>query len=206
MTANSARPRSPSTPKEESNNNYLCYVECVLYTLLPSRHSFLVVQVTNGVAIPVQASCTCWQQLSISPSLNCPRIRRVCSCSFSWLTQFTTCDSSALDRGCKCQIYANKSYTYNNYYVQCTYHGIDEDKWHFERLKAFKCRNRHLLHCNTLVIDHEPFCGVFFLHSYLRSASSQFSFLTKFLFNRYTRHIKLCSLFEVAYALGDYII
>ena len=68
-------------------------------------------------------------------------------------------------------------------YVQCTYCGIDEHKWYFEGLKAFKWRNWHLLHGSMLVVYHEPFCGVFFFHSLLHSGSSQFSFLTKFLMN-----------------------
>ena len=33
MTANSAWPGSPSTPKEENNRYHVCYVDCVLCTL-----------------------------------------------------------------------------------------------------------------------------------------------------------------------------
>ena len=107
-----------------------------------------------------------------------PWVRRVWSCSFSWLTQLTTCYSSVLERACKYQTYVNENQ--NNYiYDAHMYHGINE---HFKKLEVFKWSNWHLLHGDMLVIYHEPFCGVFFLCSLLNSASYQFSFLTEFLF------------------------
>ena len=103
MTVNSAWARSPSAPKEQSNHYHLLHIKCVVWTMLPSRHSFLVVQVTKGMAIPPHASWVSWAKVSISPSFSWPRIRRVWSCSFSCLTQLTTWDSSAVERACKYQ-------------------------------------------------------------------------------------------------------
>ena len=109
MTANSAWARSPSAPKKESNHYHLLHVECVVWTMLPSRHSFLVVAVTKGMAIPPHASWVSWAKVSTSPTFSSPRIRRVWSCSFSWLTQLTMWDNSALERACKYQTYIKYS-------------------------------------------------------------------------------------------------
>lgn len=93
MTANSAWPRSPSTPKEENNNYHLCYVECVQCTFSPL--------ISGGAGYK-------WCDYPSASFLNLLVIAlNLSQLELPWnqegvLTQLTTCDSSALERGCKC--------------------------------------------------------------------------------------------------------